>query len=51
MKDKTIHKIVRRVVNEALGVNSYVEKAVDGIINRIYELESKGSLEEKNSNS
>lgn len=47
MKDKTIHKIVRRVVNEALGVNSYVEKAVDGIINRIYELESKGSLEEK----
>lgn len=47
MKDKTIHRIVRRVVNEALGVNSYVEKAVDGIINRIYELESNGQLEEK----
>lgn len=47
MKDKTIHKIVRRVVNEALGVNSYVENAVDGIINRIYELESNGQLEEK----
>lgn len=47
MKDKTIHRIVRRVVNEALGVNSYVENAVDGIINRIYELESNGQLEEK----
>lgn len=47
MNNKTIHRIVRRVVNEALGVNSYVENAVDGIIKKIYELESKGVLEEK----
>lgn len=42
MKYKTIHKIVRRVVNEALGVNSYVEKAVDDIIDEIYKYESMG---------
>lgn len=47
MKDKTIHKIVRRVVNEALGVNSYVEKAVDYIIKEIHKDESDGILEEK----
>lgn len=47
MKDKTIHRIVRRVVNEALGVNSYVEKAVDDIIDEIYEYESMGVLIEK----
>lgn len=47
MKDKTIHKIVRRVVNEALGVNSYVEKAVDDIIDEIYKYESMGVLIEK----
>lgn len=47
MKDKTIHKIVRRIVNEALGVNSYVEKAVDYIIKEIHKDESDGILEEK----
>jgi hypothetical protein len=47
MKDKTIHRIVRRVVNEALGVNSYVEKAVDDIIDEIYKYESWGVLPEK----
>lgn len=47
MNNKTIHRIVRKVINEALGVNSYVEKAVDGIINKIIKLDASGQLEEK----
>ena len=33
--NNNIHRIVRRVLNEELGINSIVTKATDDVINRI----------------